>query len=213
MKVGNCVHYIKWNQMTSFLVLLQAMDQNSTQNASILENSEQRNSTRGSSNSKFQRNVDALYSEFKDVFEVPKTLPPKRNVDQKITLLPDSVPPAQNLYRVSPLEDKELCLQLHKYMESGFIEKAQSPFGADILFAKKKDGGYRLCIDYRYLNNITVKEKYPLPRIDEILDALKGSCFFSKIDLGSGYHQILVAPEDVEKTAFNTKLYESFCFF
>lgn len=112
---------------------------------------------------------------------------------------------------MSPAEDTELKTQLEAYLAAGQIEPAQSPFGAGVLFARKKDGSQRLCIDYRGLNVITVKDKYPLPRIDEILDNMAGCRVFSKMDLHSGYHQIRIKPEDIFKTAFQTK-YGSFQF-
>ena len=90
-------------------------------------------------------------------------------------------------------------------MKSGFIQPSKSPFGAPILFVKKKDGTMRMCVDYRALNDITIKNSYPLPRVDELFDQLQGAQYFSKIDLRSGYHQIRIEPEDVPKTAFRTR--------
>ena len=112
---------------------------------------------------------------------------------------------------MSPDEDRELRAQLEKYRAAGQIEPANSPFGAGVLFARKKDNTLRLCIDYRALNKITVKDRYPVPRIDEMLDEMVHATWFSKLDLQQGYHQILVIPEHVERTAFNTK-YGSFQF-
>jgi hypothetical protein len=112
---------------------------------------------------------------------------------------------------MSPLEEEELKRQMQKYLEAGWIEKAQSPFGAGVLFAKKKDGSFRLCIDYRSLNKLTIKDKYPLPRIEECLDEMQGSERFTKLDLASGYHQVRMHPADIQKTAFQTK-YGSFQF-
>ena len=99
----------------------------------------------------------------------------------------------------------ELKKQIEELLEKGFIRPSVSPWGAPVLFVKKKDGSLRLCIDYRELNKVTVKNKYPLPRIDDLLDQLSGSCVFSKIDLRSGYHQLRVKAEDVSKTAFRTR--------
>ena len=106
---------------------------------------------------------------------------------------------------MSPMEDVELKKQIDTYLEAGQIEAAKSPFGAGVLFAKKKDGTQRLCIDYRALNKITQKDKYPLPRIDELLDNMSGCEFFTKMDLQQGYHQIRIKPEHVPRTAFQTK--------
>jgi hypothetical protein len=106
---------------------------------------------------------------------------------------------------MSQPEMDELKKQLAELMEKGFITESKSPYGAPVLFVKKKDGTLRMCIDYRALNKITIKNKYPLPRIDELLDRLLGAKYFSKIDLRSGYHQVRIAEEDVPKTAFRTR--------
>jgi len=100
---------------------------------------------------------------------------------------------------------KELETQLEELLQKGFIRPRVSPWGAPVLFVKKKDGTLRLCIDYRELNKITIKNKYPLPRIDDLLDQLQGAGVFSKIDVRSGYHQLRIKPEDIPKTAFRTR--------
>ena len=99
----------------------------------------------------------------------------------------------------------ELKLQLQELLEKGFIRSSVSPWGAPVLFVKKKDGTLRLCVDYRQLNKMKVKNKYPLPRIDDLFDQLKGASVFSKIDLRSGYHQLMIKDADVNKTAFRTR--------
>lgn len=99
----------------------------------------------------------------------------------------------------------ELKVQLQELLDKGFIRPSVSPWGAHVLFVKKKDGSMRLCIDYRQLNSVTIKNKYPLPRIDDLFDQLAGSKVFSKIDLRSGYHQMLVKEDDVPKTASWTR--------
>ena len=106
---------------------------------------------------------------------------------------------------MAPLELKELKLQLQELLEKGFIRLSVSPWGAPVLFVKKKDGTLRLCIDYRQLNKLTVKNKYLLPRIDDLFDQLKDASIFSKIDLRSGYHQLRIKDVDVHKTAFRTR--------
>jgi hypothetical protein len=144
---------------------------------------------------------------FRDVFpeELPAGLPPKREVDHRIELVPGSSPPSRPTIRLSAPEMDELKKQLAELVKSGFIQPSKSPFGAPILFVKKKDGTMRMCVDYRALNNITIKNAYPLPRIEELFDRLQGARFFSKIDLRSGYHQIRIDPQDVPKTAFRTR--------
>jgi len=117
-----------------------------------------------------------------DVFpeELPKGLPPKRAVDHKIELEPEQMSASRPTYRMSQPEMDELKKQLAELMQKGFITESKSPYGAPVLFVKKKDGTLRMCIDYRALNKITIKNKYPLPRIDELLDRLLGAKYFSK---------------------------------
>lgn len=151
-------------------------------------------------------------AEFKDVFpeDLPKGIPPDRGFPHRIELVPGSEPPNRAPYRMSPLELEELRKQIEYLLEHGFIQPSMSPYGAPVLFAPKPGGALRFCIDYRALNKQTVKNKYPLPRIDELLDQLHGASYFTKLDLTSGYWQVPVAPEDIPKTAFRTRygLYE-----
>jgi hypothetical protein len=148
-----------------------------------------------------------ILDEYRDVFpdELPAGLPPSRDVDHKIELVANSSPPSRPTFRMSASELVELQSQLAELTKSGFIQPSKSPFGAPILFVKKKDGTTRMCVDYRALNDITIKNSYPLPRVDELFDRLQGAKYFSKIDLRSGYHQIRIVPEDVPKTAFRTR--------
>ena len=148
-----------------------------------------------------------LLGRYRDVFpdELPAGLPPSREVDHKIELTPGSTPPSRPIIRLSANELEELKKQLEELIKAGFIQPSKSPFGAPILFVKKKDGTMRMCIDYRALNNITVKNSYPLPLVDELFDRLQGAKFFSKLDLRSGYHQIRIDAKDVPKTAFRTR--------
>ncbi|GJT02831.1 putative reverse transcriptase domain-containing protein [Tanacetum coccineum] len=111
----------------------------------------------------------------------------------------------EDFYRLAPSEMKELSEQLKELSDKGFIRPSSSPWGAPVLFVKKKDGSFRMCIDYRELNKLTVKNRYPLPRIDDLFDQLQGSSVYSKIDLRSGYHQLRVREEDIPKTAFRTR--------
>ncbi|GKB06108.1 putative nucleotidyltransferase, ribonuclease H [Tanacetum coccineum] len=132
-------------------------------------------------------------------------LPPPRQVEFKIDLVPGAAPVARAPYRLAPSEMKELSEQLKELLEKGFIRPSSSPWGAPVLFVKKKDGSFRMCIDYRELNKLTVKNRYPLPRIDDLFDQLQGSSVYSKIDLRSGYHQLRVREEDIPITAFRTR--------
>ncbi|GJR13322.1 putative reverse transcriptase domain-containing protein [Tanacetum coccineum] len=132
-------------------------------------------------------------------------LPPTRQVEFQIDLVPGAAPVARAPYRLAPSEMKELSEQLKELSEKGFIRPSSSPWGAPVLFVKKKDGSFWMCIDYRELNKLTVKNRYPLPRIDDLFDQLQGSSVYSKIDLRSGYHQLRVREEDIPKTAFRTR--------
>ncbi|GJW33909.1 putative reverse transcriptase domain-containing protein [Tanacetum coccineum] len=132
-------------------------------------------------------------------------LPPTRQVEFQIDLVPGAAPVARAPYRLAPSELQELSTQLQELSDKGFIRPSSSPWGAPVLFVKKKDGSFRMCIDYRELNKLTVKNRYPLPRIDDLFDQLQGSSVYSKIDLRSGYHQLRVRDEDIPKTAFRTR--------
>ncbi|GJY69915.1 putative nucleotidyltransferase, ribonuclease H [Tanacetum coccineum] len=132
-------------------------------------------------------------------------LPFIRQVEFQIDLIPGTAPVARAPYRLAPSEMQELSNQLQELSDRGFIRPSTSPWGAPVLFVKKKDGSFRMCIDYRELNKLTVKNRYPLPRIDDLFDQLQGSSVYSKIDLRSGYHQLRVRDEDIPKTAFRTR--------
>ncbi|GJX26989.1 putative reverse transcriptase domain-containing protein [Tanacetum coccineum] len=132
-------------------------------------------------------------------------LPPVRQVEFHVDLIPGAAPVARSPYRLAPSEMQELFNQLQELSDQGFIRPSTSPWGAPVLFVKKKDGSFRMCIDYRELNKLTVKNHYPLPRIDDLFDQLQGLSVYSKIDLRSGYHQLRVRDEDIPKTAFRTR--------
>ncbi|KAD4981942.1 hypothetical protein E3N88_18613 [Mikania micrantha] len=132
-------------------------------------------------------------------------LPPTRQVEFHIDLIPGATPVAKAPYRLAPPEMQELYNQLQELLDKGFIRPSFSPWGAPVLFVKKKDGTFRMCIDYRELNKLTIKNRYPLPRIDDLFDQLQGAKHFSKIDLRSGYHQLRVHEDDISKTAFRTR--------
>nr|GEX35108.1 putative reverse transcriptase domain-containing protein [Tanacetum cinerariifolium] len=131
--------------------------------------------------------------------------PPARPVEFQIDLIPGAALVARAPYRLAPSETNELSEQLHELSDKGFIRPSSLPWGASILFVKKKDGSFRMCIDYRELNKLTVKNRYPLPRIDDLFDQLQGSNIYSKIDLRSDYHQLRVREQDIPKTAFWTR--------
>ncbi|GKD44696.1 putative reverse transcriptase domain-containing protein, partial [Tanacetum coccineum] len=132
-------------------------------------------------------------------------LPPVRQVEFQIDLIPGTTPVARAPYRLAPFEMQELSNQLQELLDRGFIRPSTSPWGAPVLFVKKKEGSLRMCIDYRELNKLTVKNRYPLPRIEDLFDQLQGSSVYSKIDLRSGYHQLRVRDKDIPKTAFRTR--------
>ena len=157
--------------------------------------------------------IRAVLEEFDDVFpqDLPLGLPPVREGHEFKIDLEDEVPPVHRpLYKMSPLELEEAKKQIESMLEHGFIRPSDSPYGAPVLFVPKKDGSLRFCIDYRWLNKKTVKNRYPLPLPEELFDRLGSAKVFSKIDLRSGYWQMPVKPGDVHKTAFKTRwgLYE-----
>ena len=144
--------------------------------------------------------------EFPDVFpDDIAGLPPDKEVEFTIDLIPGTEPISIPPYRMAPAELREFKAQLEELFSKGFIRPSISPWGAPVLFVKKKDGSFRLCIDYRQLNRVTIRNQYPLPRIDELFDQLQGSRVYSKIDLSSGYHQLRVQESDVPKTAFRIR--------
>ena len=144
--------------------------------------------------------------DFPDVFpeELPG-IPLEKEVDLAIEIVPGTVPMSRAPYRMDPKELKELKSQLQELLDKGFIRPSVSPWGAPVLFVKKKDGTLRMCIDYQQINKVTVKNKYPLLRIEDLFDQLKGAGVFSKIDLRSGYYQLRVKEVDVPNTAFRTR--------
>jgi len=131
--------------------------------------------------------------------------PRDREIEFSINLFPGLDPISKAPYRMTPAEMKELKDQLQELLDSGFIRPSMSSWGAPVLFVKKKDGSMRLCIDYRELNKVTIKNRYPLPRIDDLFDQLQGASVFFKIDLRSGYYKLKIKPDDIPKTAFRTR--------
>ena len=144
---------------------------------------------------------------FVDIIKPPTSLPPTRQWDHSIELVPDAKPPKQRCYRMSPAETADLKKQLNQMLDNGWIRPSTSPFGAPVLMVKKKDGTNRACIDYRQLNSLTKKNVYPIPRIDEMLDNLQGAKIFTSMDLYKGYHQCRLNSTDgsIERSAFKTR--------
>ena len=157
--------------------------------------------------------IKKLLSDYKDVFreELPNGLSLEKLIDHAIETIPGTEPPFRPIYRLSYEETAELKRQLEDLLAKGYIKPSVFSYGAPVLFVQKKEGTLRLCVNYRALNKITVKNRYPLPRIDELLDKLVDAKYFTKIDLCSGYYQIRIKREDTSKTIFRTR-YEHYEF-
>ncbi|MCO5568815.1 hypothetical protein L7F22_022515 [Adiantum nelumboides] len=162
--------------------------------------------------SKLDKDRATFLNGFSDCFSdsLPDELPPERPKDHRIDVVPGSSPPNRPPYRVSAAQQKEIMSQVNELLEKGLIQPSSSPYCSLVLLVQKKDGSWRMCVDYHVLNKNTIKNRFPIPRIDDILDRLQGGSMFSRIGLKSGYHQIRIRPEDVHKTAFKTTfgLYE-----
>ena len=146
-----------------------------------------------------------IVCDYSNVFPEGLRLPPRREIEFTIDIVLSAALASITLYRMAPMELKELKLQLQELLENEFIHSSVSPWGAPVLFVKKKYGTLQLCVDYRQLDKMTMKNKYPLPKIDDLFYQLKGAGVFSKIDLQSGYHQLRIKDADVHKTAFRTR--------
>ena len=145
-----------------------------------------------------------MLEEFAIVFEEPKGLPPCRGHEHQIILKPGTQPTCQRPYRYPYYQKTEIETIVKDLLEFGSIRNSQSHFASLVLLVRKADGSWRMCVDYRALNNDTVKDKFPIPMVDELLDELSGAWVFSKLDLRFGYQQIRMKEEDVEKTTFRT---------
>jgi len=148
--------------------------------------------------------IQHLLALYADVFQDPKTRPPQRSYDHSIPLQPGYVPVNSRPYHYSPQHKNKIESQVKKLLESGFITHSHSPFASLVLLVKKKDGSWRFYVDYRKLNDMTIKNRFPMPIIEEILDELAGAKFFTKLGMKVGFHQIRMLPEDEQKTAFKT---------
>lgn len=151
-----------------------------------------------------QPEIQQLLAKFASVFADPTGLPPRRHHDRHIPLIPSARPISIRPYRVTPELKSEIEKQVQEMLDSGVITRSNSPFSSPVILVKKKGTTWRMVVDYRHLNALTIEGKYPLPVIDELLDELAGSHWFSKLDLKSGYHQIRLAPGEEHKTAFQT---------
>ena len=133
-----------------------------------------------------------------------KGTPPKRAVEFEINTAPEATPPSHPPYRLNPKESEELQAQIDDLLSQGHIRPSQSPYGAPVLFAPKKDGWWRMCVDYRALNKQAVKDRYPFLRIDDLIDRLGRARYFTTLGLASGYHQTVMKNADIHKIAFRT---------
>ncbi|KAJ9521009.1 hypothetical protein QJQ45_022725, partial [Haematococcus lacustris] len=160
--------------------------------------------------------LQALLDKYSSVFAEFTELPPDRGVGHSIKLKPNEPIPHSRPYKLSPIEQAELAKRIPEYIAKGWIEPSDSPYSSPLLFVEKNDGTLRMCVDFRVLNKITVRDRFPLPLIDDLFDKLQGCTLFSSMDLQSGYHQILIPAEDVPKTAFSTPTghyqYKVLCF-
>jgi hypothetical protein len=150
--------------------------------------------------------IASLITNYQNLFDEPTHLPPPRQTDHQIPLNHAADPINVRPYRYPQFQKREIEAQIEDMLRQGIIQPSNSAFSSPVLLVRKKDGSWRFCVDYRALNAITIKDRFPIPAIDELLDELYGTKWFSKLDLRSGYHQIRMSPGDIHKTAFRTHL-------
>lgn len=154
--------------------------------------------------SEISEGTTELLKKYDDIFEAPTSFPPFRRREHFIHTFPNSKPILVRLYRYPQYQKAEMESLVKEMLQQGIVRPSTSSYSSLVILIKKKDGGWRLCVDYRALNSITVKDRFPIPTIDELLGELNGATIFSKLDLRSGYHQIRINPTDVSKTTFRT---------
>lgn len=151
------------------------------------------------------KQIEELTEEYKDIFQEPSTLPPFRdNHNHKVVLTEGSNPVNQRPYRYAVYQKYEIDKMVKELLKAGTVQPSSSPYTSLVVLLKKKDETWRLCVDYRKLNNMTVKDRFPIPLIDDLMDELGGSVVYSKIDLRAGYHQVRMDKDDIHKTALKT---------
>jgi hypothetical protein len=148
--------------------------------------------------------LTTLLDSYTDIFDEPRGLPPPRRHDHRIRLLPGTPPVAVRPYRYPQLLKDEIERQCDDMLQQGIIRECTSAYSSSVLLVKKADKSWRFCVDYHEINSKTVKDKFPIPVVNELLDELRGACFFTKLDLRSGYHQVCMHPDDIDKTTFRT---------
>jgi hypothetical protein len=153
---------------------------------------------------KLPATIQDLIQQYFSIFDVPKGMPPAKECDHQIPLIPGARPMQMRPYQYAPALKTEIENQVSEMLQSGIIQPSKSAFSSSVILVKKKDQTYRFCVDYRHLNALTLKTKFPVPVIDEFLDELHGACWFSTLDLRAGFHQIRMDPQDQYKTAFQT---------
>lgn len=188
---------IDWDGKTRILDVMKEARQGQTLFAICLANSE-------TPLTPIAEDFQALIQEFEELFATPTSLPPQREIEHRIALKEGTDPVNVRPYRYAYFQKEEIEKQVSDMLGSGIIRPSSSPFSSPVLLVKKKDGSWRFCTDYRALNNATIKDRFPIPTVDDMLDELHGAAYFTKLDLTAGYHQVRMHAPDIPKTAFRT---------